>query len=43
MANWTKILPYWFVAWYARRNCEVFLVSGIPYVCPYRGVLIIKE
>lgn len=42
MKPWTKILPYWFIAWYARRNCEIFWVSGGQYVCPYPGVLIRK-
>lgn len=42
MANWTKILPYWFIAWYARRNCEVFYISGKKYVRAYPGVFIIK-
>lgn len=42
MANWTKILPFWFIAWYARKNCEIFRISGFDYVAPYPGVLIKK-
>lgn len=43
MKTWTKILPFWFISWYARKNCEVFWVSGKNYVNPYKGVLIQKD
>lgn len=42
LANWTKILPYCFIAWYARRYCEVFDLDGTKYVQPYNEALIIK-
>lgn len=42
MANWTKILPYCFITWYARRYCEIFILDGIEYVQPYKKELIIK-
>ncbi len=42
MANWTKILPFFFVAWYAKRNCEIYTFYGHPHVMPYKGVKIEK-
>lgn len=40
MRDWTRFFPLAFIAWYARRNCERFVISGVEYVRPYRGVLI---
>lgn len=38
LASWTKLLPYFAVVWFAKRNCErVEAVSGYLSINPYRG------
>lgn len=36
---WTKILPFFFIEWYAKRYCEVFQIKEndvwIEYNAPY--------
>ncbi len=43
MKWWTRLLPLAFVAWFARRNCEVFVIQGESYVRPFNDVLIRKD
>jgi hypothetical protein len=43
LATWTKILPFFIVAWLAKRKCEVFHITeeiGSDYVYPYNGIYI---
>jgi hypothetical protein len=40
MQRWTKILPFFLVAWFARRNCSRNTFCGTTVVEPYPGVWI---
>jgi hypothetical protein len=40
LASWTKILPYFIVAWYARRYCQVFKIGDMYFVEAYEKELI---
>jgi len=40
MKSWTKILPFFLVAWLARRFCSRNTLGGFAVVEPYRGVWI---
>jgi len=40
MKSWTKILPFFMVAWAARRFCSKNTLGGVDVVEPYRGVWI---
>lgn len=47
MAKWTKILPFFVVEWWARKNCERFLAlkgdrTGV-YVSPYKDCMLILK
>jgi len=35
MARWTRILPFFIVAWYARKHCEKRLIDGRVWVEAY--------
>lgn len=37
MRWWTKLLPFWFVAWYARRFLPRINVGDWTYVEAYSG------
>ena len=39
MKSWTKILPFFIVEWYAKRNLSKNSVRGSDYVRPYKGTL----
>ena len=40
MKTWTKILPFFFVEWYAKKNAECWRDSEGYFVYPYDGVKI---
>lgn len=41
MKKWTKLLPFFVVAWLARKHCERFAIPTVGLcVQPYKGVLI---
>jgi hypothetical protein len=42
MANWTKILPYFFIEWYAQRYCEVIHTNtfNVRVVRPFNDMYI---
>jgi hypothetical protein len=45
LRKWTRLLPVAFVAWYARRNCQIVRQDekNRIYVMPYSDVMIRKE
>jgi hypothetical protein len=43
MKWWTKILPYCFIEWYAKRNLQRVPITNEVVVIPYRGVYIKVE
>ena len=40
MRAWTKILPFVFIEWYAKRNLERHRMMGIDVLKPYPNVSI---
>jgi hypothetical protein len=42
MAPWTKLLPFFFVEWFARRYCERVDIYMGQYAIAYRGGILIK-
>jgi hypothetical protein len=42
MANWTKILPFFMVKYYAERNCEIFERNGEEFVRVYENIYIMS-
>ena len=41
LKSWTKILPFFFIEWYAKRKCQKFAgLNNTIYVEAYKGVRI---
>ena len=43
MKTWTKILPFIFIEWFARRFLSKNTLGGVGVVEPYPGVWISEE
>lgn len=40
LANWMKILPYFFIQYLAKKYCQIIEIKGIKYYEPFEGILI---
>ena len=49
MKTWTKILPFFFIEWFAKRYTEIFSMNenwvkdNPNVVVPFKGIYIIKD
>lgn len=42
MQTWTKLLPFFIIEWWAKRNCQTLgMLNSRCYVKPFENVLII--